>query len=151
MKRILLIASLCVILFSCSKKNDVNVSSKAIVGKWNFVSDTVKEYTYPGNSYIETLQVGGISPGFVQYNADGTGFGYNQQDTSNFTYKISGNNLIMYAPQHVIYSGVVSAATDTLQIVSVSNTNLVLYYELITPAEGGLRYKMTFTTYYNKE
>ena len=147
-KSFIILLSICVIFLSCSKNNPHPLAQ--IVGKWYFAADSAKLYSYPGGQFIENLQTNIPSGSYTQFNSDGSGSSQTGDNSLNFTYRISGNKLIINDPAQVINGVQWPASTDTSTIQKLTNTSLVLYSESVSPPAGGLRYKNVSTEYFQK-
>ncbi|HVW95258.1 MAG TPA: lipocalin family protein [Mucilaginibacter sp.] len=138
MKKILLIATVALIIISCSKKNtptppvDLKV---AIVGTWTAKADT--EVITKDGVYWQTFPVTGYIS--LAFKSDGTGTKLWSDGPRTFKYTIA-NDIITFKFDEIDFSdgSVAPAFTETLQVKTITDNRLVMIYQDDITQDGSL-------------
>lgn len=90
MKKLLLLAFICLVGFYACKKDSDN--SKSIIGKWKIEKAVLIKNVNGADSVVQ-MDANIDHSVYVQFNKDGTGVSPSASDTVTFRYTLSGNNL----------------------------------------------------------
>jgi len=132
---LILIAS--IVTVSCSKKgNPPAATVSPIAGKWHYLSDTTTEYSNGALTGVFNTNPGSFA--FIQFNNDFTGTslltegsgGDNNSYVGKFTYKLSGNTLIITYPAQEIGGERFATTIDTGVIKSNTDNELYIQYNI---------------------
>ena len=125
------------IIVSCSKKSDPPTQTVSpINGKWHYLADTTAEYS--NGTLICNCNTDPGSFAFIQFNNDFTGTsqltegsaGDTNSYVGKFTYKLSGNTLIVTYPSQKIGGELFATTIDTGVIKSNTGNKLFIQYNI---------------------
>lgn len=130
--------SITLLIFSCKKNSSNQNTAVTIVGKWYYISDTVRQSTNGGPFTIVTTKTN-YSGEYWQFNSDGSGSNYYNSTTSNYTYKTSHDTLTVFFPSVTTGNTVVPQHSQVLIIKFISSNNLSLFsdQQMVTPNGNG--------------
>ena len=133
--KLLLFAFAITCLLSCSKKNDITTNTE-IIGTWQLTSDTLTSYENGKVSYTESSGPFKYTNNF-QFNKNGTGAENRGQFIINFTYTLTGNQIVCNIPQQTVVNGglIPSATIDGTATIS-GNILVIFSDDTFTSADG---------------
>ncbi len=143
--KFLLLAVAVIGITACSKKNDAKPSSN-IVGKWNEISDTTKNYT---NGTLTETDAEPVTGDYAQFNSDGSGTTSAGGSITKFNYTISGSTLTIKVPTQIIDGMTVDATTENYAIKTLTSSQMYLFSD-DSETDAGIVYRMTEATHFTK-
>lgn len=110
MKKLLLVAAVCLLgFYACKKDSDSN--SKKIIGKWT-IEKAVLIKSVNGADSVVQIDADIDHTEYIQFNADGTGVSPDAGNNGTFKYTLSGNNLAVTTDDSLSVAFVVKTLTS---------------------------------------
>lgn len=142
MKKILLVALVAVVWFSCKKSSSSNANSN-LLGKWYIAGDSTADYTN-GTLVDHSSEVITDRSTYFLFNNNGSGSvvttSNNETSSLNYTYKVSDNTLTFNFPQQVVGTDTVYASTQTATITILTSSKFQ-FETTQTETDNGITYK----------
>lgn len=141
MKKILLVAVVAMLWFSCKKSSSSNANSN-LSGKWYLAGDSTADYTN-GTLVDHSTDVYTNRAVYFLFNNDGSGAlvttSNNETSSLKYTYKVSDKTLTFNFPQQVVGTDAVAASVQTAAITILTSSKFQ-FQTTTTVTDNGITY-----------